>query len=320
MSLLPGLFADYGYVPVMLIGVNGLALGLAANGVPLFCVGALALVALGLTFLVERVRPYQPDWNSANGDTGKDAAHGIVYELSNINAILVMPAITWLMPWQDIWPRHWPLWGQVVAAVLAADCAMTLLHYVSHRVSWLWSLHSVHHGVSRLYGFNGLVRHPLHQQFDLAVGALPLALAGMPVDVAVLLGLAITVQLIVQHSNVDCRVGPFQHLLAIGPVHRLHHVNWAGEGDVNFGLFFTIWDRALGTFRLAAHPRLAAGDIGVEGKPSYPQSYLAQLALPFMGERAMRPNRASGGVASHSHTCDCPARHIRNRLKRVRDF
>jgi sterol desaturase/sphingolipid hydroxylase (fatty acid hydroxylase superfamily) len=138
--------------------------------------------------------------------------------------------------------------------------------------------------VKRLYGFNGLVRHPLHQQIDLAVGTLPLVLAGMPVDVAVLLGLAMTVQLIVQHSNVDYRIGCLKYVLAVGEVHRIHHVNWPGEGDVNFGLFFTIWDRALGTFRRASNRLPTAGDIGVDGEPRYPQGYLAQLALPFVGK------------------------------------
>jgi sterol desaturase/sphingolipid hydroxylase (fatty acid hydroxylase superfamily) len=51
----------------------------------------------------------------------------------------------------------------------------------------------------------------------------------MPVPVAVMLGFAIALQLIVQHSNVDYKLGPAQKFIAIGPVHRLHHVNWGGE-------------------------------------------------------------------------------------------
>jgi sterol desaturase/sphingolipid hydroxylase (fatty acid hydroxylase superfamily) len=230
-------FARYGYVPFMLIGLNGLALHLVVSGVRLWIVGMLALVALALAFLVERMLPYEQAWNESQGDAGKDAAHGLVYEFSNLGAILLLPLIVSVVPWNGFWPRHWPLWSQLLGAIVVADIAMTSIHYVSHRVDWLWRLHSVHHGVGRLYGFNGLVRHPLHQQIDLAIGTLPLVLAGMPVDVAVLLGLAMTVQLIVQHSNVDYWLGPFEHLLAIGPVHRLHHVNWVGEGESTSGCF-----------------------------------------------------------------------------------
>ena len=296
MSIL-SVFARYGYVPVMLIGANGLALYLVGSGAPLFLVGAVALLALGLTFLMERVLPYENAWNRSHDDTGKDAAHGLVYELSNLGGVVLMSTTAALDPWDGIWPHHWPLWCQFVGAVAVADFTLTIHHYMSHRVSWFWTLHSVHHGVNRLYGFNGLVRHPLHQQIDLMIGMAPLVLAGMPVNIAVLLGLAITVQLFLQHANVDCRLGPFQQLLAIGPAHRLHHVNWAGEGDVNFGMFFTIWDRVLGTLRLTSDRAPVAGDIGVEHEPNFPQRYFAQLALPFIGTpsaataRSERPGR-----------------------------
>ena len=58
----------------------------------------------------------------------------------------------------------------------------------------------------------------------------------MPVPVAVVLGFLISMTLIVQHSNVDARLGPLQKHLSIGRIHHLHHVNWGTEGDCNFGL------------------------------------------------------------------------------------
>jgi sterol desaturase/sphingolipid hydroxylase (fatty acid hydroxylase superfamily) len=57
-------------------------------------------------------------------------------------------------------------------------------------------------------------------------------------------------------------------------------VSWEGDGDVNFGLFFTAWDRLLGTFHASSQPP-AVGDIGLRDDPGYPQGYWAQLALPF---------------------------------------
>ncbi len=214
-------------------------------------VGLVILAAIGLSFAMERVLPYEDAWNEAHGDTAKDIAHGIVYEAANLFTLVVFLIISaMLLPEWSLWPRELPIVVQFLLAVVIVDCTMTVVHYFSHRVDWLWRLHAVHHGVHRLYGFNGFIRHPLHQALDIASGTLPLILLGLPVDVAVLLGAAIAIQLIVQHSNVDYALGPFQRILAIGPVHRLHHVNWAGEGDVNFGLFFTVWDRLLGTFQL----------------------------------------------------------------------
>jgi sterol desaturase/sphingolipid hydroxylase (fatty acid hydroxylase superfamily) len=130
------------------------------------------------------------------------------------------------------------------------------------------------------------VRHPLHQLLDLAVGTMPLVLAGLPVELAVLLAFAISLQLLVQHSNIEYELGPFQKFLAVGPVHRLHHVNWGGQGDVNFGLFFTCWDRLLGTLRLDSDRAPRAGDIGIQDQAHFPQDYMTQLVLPFANYRA----------------------------------
>jgi sterol desaturase/sphingolipid hydroxylase (fatty acid hydroxylase superfamily) len=280
MSLLR-LLAQYGYVPFMLLGINGCAVICVGQGLRPWQTALLLMLAIGLARLAEHILPYEAEWNRSHGDTGKDVTHGFAYELSGLAGLLWLQLIAWAVPWQGIWPREWPLGLQLLVAIIATDLAVTLLHYASHHVAWLWKLHGVHHGVHRLYGFNGLVRHPLHQQLDLAVAVLPLVLLGMPFAVTVLLGLAMSVQLILQHSNVDYCLGPFRHVLAIGPAHRLHHVSWKGEGDVNFGLFLTVWDRLLGTFRASSRHAPAAGDIGLQDEPSYPQRYWVQLALPF---------------------------------------
>ena len=49
---------------------------------------------------------------------------------------------------------------------------------------------------------------------------------------------------------------------------------------MNFGLFTTLWDHLLGTFALRARPP-RDGDLGIDGRPNYPQTYLAQLRAPF---------------------------------------
>jgi sterol desaturase/sphingolipid hydroxylase (fatty acid hydroxylase superfamily) len=275
-------FARYLYVPTLLFGLNGLAVYLVLYGYSEVWIVLLLLVAIGLSFLMERVLPYEEIWNQNHDDTGKDVAHGIVYEIANLITLFafILISSSFLPEW-SIWPQSLPILLQFLLAILIVDCTMTVIHYWSHRIGFLWRLHAIHHGVHRLYGFNGFVRHPLHQALDIVVGTLPLVLIGMPVPVAVMLGFAIALQLIVQHSNVDYALGSAQKSLAIGSVHRLHHVNWAGEGDVNFGLFLTLWDRLLGTLRLPSERKPVAGDIGIQDCPHFPQLYARQLAVPF---------------------------------------
>ena len=274
------------FAPFMLLGLTGVACWVVANGHSYFWLAPLLAIAYAATFAAERIAPFFEDWNhhGEHGDTKVNLLHTLVYEVSSINGVLLIPVIQWLFPLklQGVWPTHWPLWSQVLAAFLVADFAFMMMHYLSHRYAPLWRLHSVHHGVGRLYGFNGVIRHPLHQTIDMVIGNLPLVILGMTADVAVVLGFLISVTLIVQHSNVEARLGPFEGHLSVGRIHHLHHVNWGTEGDCNFGLLLTLWDKLIGTYQAAPSRPITAADMGVDELPNFPKSYLEQLLLPFV--------------------------------------
>ena len=55
------------------------------------------------------------------------------------------------------------------------------------------------------------------------------------------------VQLLMQHSNADYRIGFLARHLALNQAHRSHHRCDGERGNVNFGLFTNLWDRLLGT-------------------------------------------------------------------------
>lgn len=132
-----------------------------------------------------------------------------------------------------------------------------------------------------MYGFNGLLKHPIHQLIEISIGTLPWLLLGIPQDVAVVGAFAVAIQLQLQHSNVDLRLGPLAYLWAVAPVHRHHHLASATKGDVNFGLFLTIWDVFLGTAQFKSSDHIRAGRVGIAGRSGYPEAYMAQLAEPF---------------------------------------
>lgn len=270
------------YVPFMLLGLTGIAYGLVAHGSSYLWMAAILAAAFATSFAAERIAPYFPEWNGHREDDATNVWHLAVYEMSNVNGVLLMPVIAWLFPSVDVWPTHWPMWAQLLMAFAIADFSFMVVHYFSHKYPILWRLHAVHHGAGRLYGFNGVVRHPLHQTIDMVIGTAPLAIAGMPVPVAVLLGVCVSITLIVQHSNVDVRLGPFEDWLAIGRHHHLHHVNWGTEGDCNFGMLFGGWDRLFGTFRNVPSREITARDMGIDEVPDFPKTYWQQLLFPFL--------------------------------------
>ncbi|AMN82417.1 MULTISPECIES: sterol desaturase family protein [Pseudomonas] len=268
-------FVSWLYAPAFLLGFLGYALWRPDSLIVLF------VIAVAVSFLTEHWLPYEPRWNRSLGDRRRDTLHALVNESLNALGLLILPGLTALFAFEGIWPRGWPLWEQLLMAIVLADAGITLMHYASHRIRPLWRLHAVHHSVQRLYGFNGLMKHPLHQMLEATAGLLPLILLGIPLDVAQLLALAIALQLLLQHSNVDMRLGPLRWVFAWAPVHRFHHMKYGRAGDVNFGLFFNLWDWLLGTAYYRERYRMGPGDLGIGRRPDFPVGYGAQLRDPF---------------------------------------
>ncbi|KAA1245615.1 sterol desaturase family protein [Mycobacterium simiae] len=271
----------YGYAPFMLIGLNGAAIALAAYRAPNYLLLLVLAVAVAASFAVERLIPYDASWNHDQADSRRDRVHATVNETLLVFSVAAIPLLAAAVPPARIWPRHWPFVVQVLIAILAADLGITLVHLASHKIGLLWRFHAVHHSVTRCYGLNGLMKHPLHQSIEMTAGVGPLIMAGLPVHVAAALATATAIQLLLQHSNADYRVGPAKYLLALNEGHRFHHLKWAGVGDVNFGLFTLIWDHLLRTFSYDPNHRFSSDQLGMAAKPHYPRRYLAQLAYPF---------------------------------------
>lgn len=274
-------FIKWAYLPLFIIGGNGTAISLVENNAPKYWLILLVLSLAFLSFRFEKLTPYDPNFNKSQQDEGRDSLHAVVNEGLNIAGWLMFPFLSGYLTIYNLWPEHWPLVFQLILAVLVADIGITLTHYASHHSSFLWRLHGVHHSVTRMYGFNGLMKHPLHQMIETGVGVLPLILIGVSKDVLALLIVAGVIQLLLQHSNVNYSSGPLKHFLATNQIHRFHHLSSAKEGNVNFGFFTTLVDRLLGTTYYDEHKRIGVEDLGIETEPNFPQSYLQQLLHPF---------------------------------------
>ena len=273
--------ARYGYVPFMLIGLNGAAIALSAAGAPKYWLLAILGVAIATSFLVERIIPYDREWNHDRADTTRDRVHVAVNETLILASVAAIPLLAAIVPAPQLWPHGWPFVLQVLAAILIADLGITVVHLASHKIGVLWRFHAVHHSITRFYGLNGLMKHPLHQTVEMAAGVAPLILIGLPVNVASVLALAVAIQLLLQHSNADYRIGVAKYVLALNEGHRFHHLKWAGVGDVNFGLFTLVWDHLMRTYSYDPARRFDSTQLGMAAKPDYPNGYLRQMIYPF---------------------------------------
>jgi len=278
--LLIHFFLRYLYAPVFAVSFISLALYLTSiNAAAVFFIVSI-IVAIIISFIAERLLSYEGKWNQTKGDVWRDIVHALINEGTIVLILVVFPVLTLIIPKVELWPSNWALWQQLLLAIIVADFGITMTHYASHKCQLLWRFHAVHHSVKRMYGFNGLMKHPLHQAIELTAGTLPLMIIGLPLDIAALLSFSVIIQLLLQHSNVDIKIGYFAYLWAIAPGHRHHHLACKDNGDVNFGLFTMFWDHLLGTFVIHRSQPLD-GDIGMAGTSGYPDSYKGQLFEPF---------------------------------------
>lgn len=279
------------YLPMMLVGINGIALMSLAGGARFVFLPPLLLAAIALSFGAERIAPYQRDWNRSQGDLGRDVIHAVVNEGLNVLSVSSIPLIALALGSGALWPRHWSFALQVIFALFILDFGVTMAHYASHRFEWLWRFHAVHHSIKRLYGLNGLMKHPLHQGVEMLAGTAPLVFLGMPLEVGIAIAFCTATQLLVQHANVDLQTGPLRRILAVATVHRFHHQGSPALGDVNFGLFTTIWDHLLGTFHYEERTSpFSSIDMGIDAEPNYPVHYLDQLRRPFLPATSVGPS------------------------------
>jgi sterol desaturase/sphingolipid hydroxylase (fatty acid hydroxylase superfamily) len=281
------LMIRYGYAPLLLLGVNGAALAIVFADLSAITrasgIFTLVAAALAISFAAERLLPYAREWNRDRGDLRRDTIHFAVNEGMSLVPLLIVPIVAAgaggaLTPARTMWPSDLPLALQITLALLVFDLGQYLFHWASHRWQPLWRLHAVHHSVDRMYGLNGIMKHPVYQLLASVFSLAPLVALGMPESFSLAIAFATFVQLLLQHSNVDYRTGWLRHVLATGEVHRFHHLR-GKAGDINFALLFAFWDELFGNAYYTERT-LESSDIGLD-YAHYPTDYLDQLAAPL---------------------------------------
>ena len=274
----------WGSYPLIFLGCAWLQYFIAAEGLPYWPLSALvAATGIGLIVILERIQPYEPDWNNDHGDTVVDVFHA-AFSLTLIFGIVELVVLSRsLLPleWEflhNLWPQEAPLWAQILIAGAIIDFGLWFMHWLSHKNQFLWRLHALHHSSERLYWLNGERRHPLSAVLLASPGLLIVVALGAPASVIGCWFAIIAVHLAFQHSNLDYSVGVFRQVIGVAEIHRWHHKREYEDAQVNFGEFWVVWDQLFRTFTYARNG-VRAGDVGM--REAMPTRYWQQIQWPF---------------------------------------
>ncbi len=159
----------------------------------------------------------------------------------------------------------WPIWIEVMLAVLALDLLIYLQHVVFHAVPGLWKVHMVHHADPD-YDVTTAVRfHPVEAVFSMVIKIAGVAMLGASPTAVLAFEVILNGMAMFNHANV--RVLPsvdsiLRWVLVTPDMHRTHHSIVPRESNRNFGFNLPWWDRLFGTYQanpLHGHERMTLG-------------------------------------------------------------
>jgi sterol desaturase/sphingolipid hydroxylase (fatty acid hydroxylase superfamily) len=189
----------------------------------------------------------------------------------------------------------------VILAIVLLDYTLYVWHVLTHRVSWLWRFHLVHHVDLDLDASTALRFHAGELALSIPWRAMQIAAIGVPPDALRIWQNLLLLSILFHHSNVELPIDVERlvaRLVVTPRIHGIHHSIVPEETDSNWSGGLTVWDYLHGTLRLDV-PQQAI-TIGVPAYPTQADVTLTNsLALPFGAQRPWRVFPGDGEPEPH---------------------
>lgn len=166
-----------------------------------------------------------------------------------------------------------PGWLEVLVTLVVLDFAVWCQHVASHRWSWLWRLHRLHHADIDLDASSGVRFHPLEIAVSTLWKAAVVLMLGPGAASVVLFEIVLNAASVFNHSNLAIPSGAdraLRALLVTPDMHRVHHSVDPVESNRNFGFAIPLWDRLFRLYQAepaAGHVRMVLGTLPAEEHP-----------------------------------------------------
>ncbi|MGO9259217.1 MAG: sterol desaturase family protein [Bryobacteraceae bacterium] len=140
---------------------------------------------------------------------------------------------------------HWLTW---VFAFVFYDFCYYWQHRFGHTVGLFWASHAVHHQ-SEEFNLTTALRQPATGVFMNWIFYVPMALAGVPLEVFLLVGVAQLFYQFWPHTQLIGRLGWLDRWIQTPSNHRVHHAQNDVYLDKNYVGVFLLWDHLFGSFQ-----------------------------------------------------------------------
>ena len=178
-----------------------------------------------------------------------------------------------------------PLFLEVIISLLILDfVGAYLVHFVEHKVPWMWKFHVIHHSDKNVDVTTGLRHHPGETVFRILFTILGVYISGASIGIVMLYQSLSVLFAHLTHANISLpqnldRI--ISYLFVTPNMHKVHHHYKQPLTDSNYGNIFSIWDRIFGTYTIVNDSKSLVYGIDTHINDSKIDSFTNLLLIPF---------------------------------------
>ena len=125
-----------------------------------------------------------------------------------------------------------------------------LIHFLEHKVRWMWRFHIIHHSDTHVDVTSGLRHHPGENILRLAFTTLAVLVVGPAFGLVMLYQTISAFFAHLSHANIQMpkKIDRLMSFIFVTPhFHKVHHHYVQPYTDTNYGNIFSFWDHIFGT-------------------------------------------------------------------------
>ncbi|MBN8679359.1 MAG: sterol desaturase family protein [Chitinophagales bacterium] len=182
------------------------------------------------------------------------------------------------------WLPEMPLWLFFVLGLLLMDLVGAyFIHWMEHKVRWMWRFHLVHHTDPNVDTTTANRHHPGESVFRFVFTLIGIVVCGAPISLIMMYQSLSVVFTQFNHANIQFPRwldNVLSWVIVTPGMHRVHHHYVLPYTDTNYGNIFSVWDRLFGTFARVDNDKLVFG-IDTHSDPKEHSNVWELLKLPF---------------------------------------
>lgn len=191
------------------------------------------------------------------------------------------------------WLPEIPIWLYTIIGLLLLDLiGAYLVHFVQHKVKFLWRFHIVHHTDTWIDTTTANRHHPGESVIRFVFTTLGVLIVGSPMWMVFLYQSLSVIASQFNHANISLpnKLDVFLSYFIVSPnMHKVHHHYVLPYTDSNYGNIFSVWDRLFGTFTTLPKEELIYGvDTHMAAEENNKLKNL--LKIPFQKSRSIKNN------------------------------